>query len=73
VLSRREAAERNADHSDQVVAGEVGRRHTRSREVGVDGIGETAGEHRPVASIDAHRVLHYLLTDEGPVFEPPNA
>jgi hypothetical protein len=57
----------------QVGAGDRGGGDAAHGEVGVDGIGEAAGEHGPVAPVDTHRVLDDLLTDLDTIFELADA
>jgi hypothetical protein len=73
VLGRGEPAQCGGDQRDQVRAGDGRGGDPAAGEVGVDGVGEAAGEHGPVAAVDTHRILDDLLTDLGAVFELADA
>src|SRR3984885_1353602 len=73
VLGGGEPVEGGRDPRHQVRAGDGGGGGAAAGEVGVDGVGETAGEHGPVAPVDADRVPDHLLADLRAVFDLADA
>lgn len=67
------AAETRATRSARETAAAGGAADFAAGEVGVDGVGEAAGEHGLVAAVDAQGVPDHLLADLGAVFDLADA